>query len=122
MKDDLLLAQAQGRGEQQLASLEREIITVAGVTRLSDLLELLLDRRQHISLVAGDYGGTRGLVTLEDVVETLLGMEIVDEVDRVEDMQAMARQQWRKRARALGLQVDDEDPAAPVPPSDQPKE
>lgn len=106
LKDDLLLAQAQGRGEQRLATLEREIATVAGQTRLSDVLELLLDRRQHIALVAGDYGGTRGLVTLEDVVETLLGMEIVDEVDRVEDMQALARRQWRKRARALGLQVD----------------
>ncbi len=106
LKDDLLLAQAQGRGDQPLASLEREIATVEGQTRLSDVLELLLDRRQHIALVAGDYGGTRGLVTLEDVVETLLGMEIVDEVDRVEDMQALARRQWRKRARALGLKVD----------------
>jgi CBS domain containing-hemolysin-like protein len=42
-------------------------------------------------------------VTLEDVVETLLGMEIIDEMDKVADMQALARQQWAKRARALGL-------------------
>jgi CBS domain containing-hemolysin-like protein len=45
-------------------------------------------------------------VTTEDVVETLLGMEIVDEMDKVEDMQTLARQQWAKRARALGLEVD----------------
>jgi len=106
LKDELLLAQAQGRGEDKLASLQRDIATVTGEMRLSALLELLLDKRQHVALVAGDYGGTKGLVTLEDVVETLLGMEIVDEVDRVEDMQALARQQWQKRARALGLQVE----------------
>ena len=46
------------------------------------------------------------MVTTEDVVETLLGMEIVDEMDKVEDMQTLARQQWAKRARALGLEVD----------------
>ncbi len=106
LKDELLLAQAQGRSEDKLAALQRDIATVTGEMRLSALLELLLDKRQHIALVAGDYGGTKGLVTLEDVVETLLGMEIVDEVDRVEDMQALARQQWQKRARALGLQVE----------------
>jgi CBS domain containing-hemolysin-like protein len=72
---------------------------------LSNLLEFLLDQHQHIALVVDEYGGTKGLVTTEDVVETLLGMEIVDEMDRVEDMQALARQQWTIRTRALGLQT-----------------
>jgi len=53
--------------------------------------------------VVDEYGGCEGLVTTEDVVETLLGLEIVDEMDKVQDMQALARQQWAKRARALGL-------------------
>lgn len=73
---------------------------------LSGLLEFFLDHRQHIALVVGKYGGTIGIVTLEDVVETLLGMEIVDEMDKIEDMQSLARRQWEKRARAIGLQVD----------------
>ncbi len=73
---------------------------------LSNLLEFLLDKRQQIVLVSDEYGGTKGLVTTEDVVETLLGMEIVDEMDKVEDMQALARQHWAKRARALGLEVN----------------
>ena len=66
---------------------------------LSALLEFLLDQRQHIALVVDEYGGTKGLVTTEDVVETLLGMEIVDEMDQVEDMQALARLQWEKEGK-----------------------
>jgi CBS domain containing-hemolysin-like protein len=49
------------------------------------------------------------LVTLEDVVETLFGMEIVDEMDSVTDMQALARQQWEKRARSLGIFEQDQE-------------
>lgn len=106
LKDDMLLAKAQKQGEVKLEKLKRDIMTVPGEMTLSNLLESLLDKRQHIALVVDEYGGTKGLVTLEDVVETLLGMEIVDEMDKIEDMQALARQQWAKRARALGLEVD----------------
>jgi CBS domain containing-hemolysin-like protein len=106
MRSDILLAKAEGRGDTPLGSLQRELKTVPEVMALSALLELLLDSRQHIAIVVGEYGGTTGLVTLEDVVETLLGMEIVDESDTVTDMQALARQQWADRARALGLDVD----------------
>ncbi|MGD9301086.1 MAG: hemolysin family protein [Desulfobacterales bacterium] len=106
LKDDLLITKAQNRGDVKLETLKREIKTVPGNMSLSNLLEFLLEKRQHIALVIDEYGGTKGLVTTEDVVETLLGMEIVDEMDRVEDMQALARQQWTKRARALGLEVN----------------
>ncbi len=103
LKDDMLLSKAQDQREVKLETLKRDIMTVSGEMTLSGLLEFLLDQRQHIALVVDEYGGTKGLVTLEDVVETLLGMEIVDEMDKVEDMQALARQQWEKRAKALGL-------------------
>jgi CBS domain containing-hemolysin-like protein len=74
--------------------------------KLSDLLSLMLDQRVHIALVIGEYGETKGIVTLEDVVEALLGLEIVDEMDKVEDMRVLARQQWLKRAKALGIEID----------------
>ena len=90
----------------EAVSLAGEIKAVIGAMPLSDLLEFLLDHRQHIVLVIDEYGGTEGLVTLEDVVETLLGMEIVDEADETEDMQALARRKWAKRVKALGLEVD----------------
>lgn len=73
---------------------------------LSDLLEFFLDKRQHLAIVLDEYGGTRGLVTLEDVVETLFGMEIMDEMDNVADMQALARQQWEKGRVRLAFSVN----------------
>lgn len=106
LKTDMLISNAQEQTDIKLATLRRDIMTVSGEMPLSDLLESFLDHRQHIALVVDEYGGTKGLVTLEDIVETLLGMEIVDETDKVEDMQALARRQWEKRAKAIGLQVD----------------
>ena len=106
LKDDLLNTKAQDRGDIKLETLKRDIKTVTGNMSLSNLFGFLLDKRQHIALVVDEYGGTKGLVTTEDVVETLLGMEIVDEMDRVQDMQALARQQWAKRVKTLGLDVN----------------
>lgn len=106
LKDDLLLSMAQDMHDRPVKSLRRDMMAISGEMLLSELLEKLLDQRQQIALVVDEYGGTRGLVSLEDVVETLLGMEIIDEMDRVEDMQALARQQWEKRASAQGLNLE----------------
>lgn len=114
LKDDMLLYNARGEGEVTLDKLKRDIAVVIETMPLHALLESMLDQRRQIVLVVNEYGETQGLVTLEDVVETLLGMEIVDEMDKVEDMQALAREQWRKRARALGIEVDE----APEPEDD----
>ena len=77
--------------------------------KLFDLLDLMLNSRIHIAITVGEYGEVKGLVTLEDVLETLLGLEIVDEVDRVEDMQALARQMMQRRSARLGMLVEDDD-------------
>ena len=106
LRADALLAMAEGRGEDPLSSIKRELPTIPADTSLAKLLEFLLDDRQHIALVVGEYGATIGLVTLEDVVETLLGIEIVDELDTVEDMQSLARQRWEARAKARGISMD----------------
>ena len=119
LKDEILLAHARDGGDSRLADLKRDIPTVARSVGLRRLLGLLLERhRAHIALVIDEYGGTEGLVTMEDVVETLLGLEIVDEADQNVDMQAFARQRWADRARSMGLIVDDEllaDRAATAP-------
>ncbi len=114
LKHDVLLSKATNNGQQKLKSFIRKIPSVPGEMGLPALMEFLLDQRQHIALVVNEYGSTQGLVTLEDVVETLLGTEIVDEMDTTEDMQTLARQQWAKRAETLdpAIEVATIDPTA----------
>jgi CBS domain containing-hemolysin-like protein len=107
LKDDVLMAKAQGHTSMELKEIQREMVCVLDEMTLPNLLETLLNQRLHIALVVDEYGDTRGLVTLEDLVETLLGMEIMDEVDEVRDMQKLAREQWLHRAKKRGLLVDE---------------
>lgn len=103
LKSDVFEALADDRHDATAGELKREILTVPDTLPLPRLFERLLERREHIALVVGEYGGTAGLATVEDVVETLLGLEIVDEADTEQDMQAAARARWRERAVRLGL-------------------
>ena len=64
---------------------------------VADVLDEFIKRKQHIFLVVDEYGGTQGIITLEDTIETLLGVEIVDEYDEVKDMRQLARELWKKR-------------------------
>ncbi len=108
LKDEVLLASARGETDKPLSELRRPIKAVAESTPLIEVFDSLLDDRAHLAVVIDEYGGTDGLVTLEDVIETLLGMEIVDEADATTDMQKLARQQWKRRAEALGLELQEE--------------
>ncbi|MEM9351731.1 MAG: CNNM domain-containing protein [Planctomycetota bacterium] len=102
LRSDILL-RAHDQPDATLATLRREIQTVPSSAKLTALFDLLLKSGEHIALVLDEYGGTDGLVTLEDLIETLLGTEIVDEADTATDMRRVARQRWKKRAAALGL-------------------
>lgn len=108
LKDDLLLHAARDQADMPLSKLKRDFIVVPDGLALPLLFERLLDQGEHIALVVDEYGGVAGIVSMEDIVETLLGLEIVDEADANTDMQVLARERWSKRARALGL-LDDED-------------
>jgi CBS domain containing-hemolysin-like protein len=109
LKEDLLHHQALGEETVLLTELKRDMPTVHEKLRLDRLLDVMLEERQaHIAAVIDEYGGTQGIVTMEDMVETLLGLEIVDERDEAEDMQAYARRRWRARVQAMGLNVDEE--------------
>ena len=105
LKTDILLAQAADKPDTKLSELRREVRTIRDDASLKSLLGVLLNNREHLAVVVDEYGGTDGLVTLEDLIETLLGVEIVDESDESADMQTVARKQWKKRVSALGLKT-----------------
>ncbi len=106
LRSDVLFRAARGQGDTPLSELRRELKTVSDEQPLSNLLERLLDQQTHMALVVDGNGTTTGLVTLEDVVETLFGTEIVDEADSVADLRELARKKWRERAMRLGM-LDD---------------
>jgi CBS domain containing-hemolysin-like protein len=90
---ELLRSMALGKErDQPLAAFLRPVATMPEATTLGDALRTFLESRDHLAIVQDEFGGTSGLVTLEDVMETLLGAEIVDESDRVDDLRALATQ------------------------------
>lgn len=97
MKNDILLSHMQEGNSTTLETLRRPIIAVLEKESLPKLMATLLEKRSHIAIVVTEYGDIRGIVTLEDMIETLLGREIVDESDEVEDMQLAAKEKWAHR-------------------------
>lgn len=106
LRDDLLLAAAKGQGDAKLSEFSRPIQSVPEKAKLTVAFDQMAANQHHIALVVDEYGGPAGLVTLEDIVETLLGLEIVDESDTKTDMQEFARSQWAKRAKKMGISLD----------------
>jgi CBS domain containing-hemolysin-like protein len=78
---------------------------------ITKLFDQMIASKEHIALVLDDYGSAQGLATMEDVIETMLGLEIMDESDNVEDMQMLARKNWEKRSKSLGIPPEDSKPA-----------
>ena len=105
-KDDVYKEIAEGRLDSTLDNLKRELLSVLEAKALPELMQTMVNERVSISLVVSEYGDPLGIATMEDLVETMLGMEIVDESDSHIDMQERARELWRLRANAAGHQLD----------------
>ena len=103
LKDVLLQHLVEGHGDMKLAEIKRPVTMVAPDMSLRQVFQKLQERREHLAVVVSEFGGIEGLVTLEDVIETLLGLEILDETDNVSDLQGFARKKWEERAKNLGL-------------------
>ncbi len=106
LKNDILLAAAQGKLDLTLSEFSREIAAIPQITKLTEAFQQLIANRDHVAIVLDEYGGMSGLVTMEDIVETLLGLEIVDEADTRDDMQEFARSLWKDRASRMGIELD----------------
>ncbi len=103
LKDEIMEMIIDGKGKKPMKSIIRQIRTVEESLPIIKLFYKLIELKAHIAMVVDEYGMVSGLVTMEDVFETLIGLEIVDEMDNVEDMQALARKNWETRAKKLGL-------------------
>ncbi len=88
---------AEDKHKLPLKEIKREITVVPNSMVLFSLWEVLLEKKEHIALIVDEYGGVEGIVTMEDIIETLLGLEIMDEKDTVIDMQKFARERWKRR-------------------------
>ncbi|MDM8538088.1 CBS domain-containing protein, partial [Desulfobacterales bacterium HSG17] len=97
MINDLSSAQIISRPDEKLSSIVKPIMFVREEENCLVLLTNFLKKRLHIAMIGDEYGGVAGLVTLEDLLETILGTEIVDETDSVVDLQKMARTRMQKR-------------------------
>lgn len=103
LKDDILAHLVDGNDEATVGSLSRRIMVIPESYAIPTLFNEFLEQREHIALVVDEFGGMSGIVTMEDVIEALLGTDIIDESDKTENMQALARKTWERRARKLGL-------------------
>ena len=103
LKDHLLEAIINGKGNEALSTIKRDILITDRELSIPDLFDKLIKEKEHIALVVDEYGSVSGLVSQEDVIETLLGLEIMDETDSVADLQALARKSWENRAKRMGI-------------------
>ena len=99
MRYDVLENLAEDKFDMRLGSIRRDIPAFNEDTSVSDIWESLLKTKDQIALIIDEYGAFQGLITLEDIIETILGMEIIDENDTVTDMQQYARERWQQRQK-----------------------
>lgn len=103
LKDNILEEIINENGDAPLSEIKRDILVTERNTPIPRLFDTLISKREHIALVVDEYGSVSGLVTMEDIIETLLGLEIMDESDNVADLQELARKTWRNRAQRIGI-------------------
>lgn len=85
--------------DQTMQALAREVSMVHTTLNIEDLFSAMLTQRQHMAVVYDDHGTWVGLITLEDILESILGREIMDETDNVADLRLYARQRWNRRLK-----------------------
>jgi len=108
IRADLFEAERSGHGSEPIKQFAKPVTRVSEKLPVQQLLDMFIKTRAHLFLVEDEFGQTAGIVTLEDAIETLLGREILDERDTVEDMQELARHKYRQRLREARQNMDEE--------------
>ena len=102
LKDAMLEGVANDNHEAPVSSLGRDLLVVPMQTPLPKVFDQMAERREHIGLAIDERGEMVGVITMEDIIETLLGVEIYDEVDDEEKIHSLGRSHWSERAARLG--------------------
>ena len=99
LRDDALENLAEDQFNITLGSIKRDLPFFNEEMSISDIWEAMLKQKSQIALIIDEYGCFQGILTLEDIIETVFGLEIIDESDEVSDMQQYARERWQQRQK-----------------------
>ena len=108
LKNEMYQNLVEDNSQKKLIDLKRELIVIERRTPIPILFDQFIKKKEHIALVVDNYGSISGIVTMEDVIETLLGLEIIDESDTNTDMQELARKSWEQRINKMNLNKKEE--------------
>lgn len=109
LKNDVLENLANNQQSKKLSEIKRKIIIVPENLGIDRLFEKILIEKEHIAMVVDEYGGFEGIVTMEDIIETILGLEIQDETDTIVDMQKLAKEKWKIKAKKMNWDLPEND-------------
>ena len=100
LRMDALQLMAEDKYDTTLGDIKRNIESYSESTHLDQIWDDMLEKKEQIAVIIDEYGSFQGIITMEDVIETILGDEIVDERDEVEDMQQLALERWKKKKQS----------------------
>jgi CBS domain containing-hemolysin-like protein len=103
LRYDVLKAAAEDRDSMQLKELARPMSSVPEVLPVAKVMDEFFTRQQHILLVFDEHGGIAGIITMEDAIESLFGLEITDESDVVSDLRQLAKQRYTRKSQMQTL-------------------
>ncbi|MBZ0302317.1 MAG: hemolysin family protein [Anaerolineae bacterium] len=106
LRSEVLMAAAQDEDSTTMKDLARPLDSVPDSMTVDTVLAEFTNRQQHMFLVFDEYGGTAGIITMEDAIESLIGVEITDESDLVADLRQLAQQRYQRQLKLLGMITD----------------